>query len=92
MMQVSVQAINANAASIEILPDGNERDAKAPPVQIQALVASSKNNSIKLAGGAFQMGDWGATVNSGGLPFDANLDSKPLHEVRLSDFSMESIQ
>jgi len=39
-----------------------------------------------------QMGDWGATVNSGGLPFDANLDSKPLHEVRLSDFSMESIQ
>ena len=34
------------------------------------------------------MGDWGATVNSGGLPFDANLDSKPLHEVRLSDFSM----
>src|SRR5215203_5250472 len=43
---------------------------------------------VSLPGGTFQMGDWGPEVNADRLPFDGSRDSKPLHKVKLSGFSI----
>lgn len=86
--QSAVFAGAPSHASAETLDDGNQRDAKPSAQELAGVVAKSKKNMIVLPGGTFEMGDWGATVNSGGLPFDTSPDSKPLHKVRLTGFSM----
>jgi formylglycine-generating enzyme len=75
-------------AGVETLPDGNLRDAEPSASAIEQLVIQSKANLVHFKAGTFQMGDWGAEVNESGLPFDGNYDSKPLHKVSLSAFSM----
>lgn len=74
--------------AVETLDDGNVRDFKPDAERVTALVSKARANMIKLPGGTFDMGDWGAEVNSGGLPFDPSPDSKPLHKVSLNAFSM----
>ena len=84
------QPVTADARTqVEALPDGNVRDPKPSAEQIANLLANSKKNMIRLPGATFEMGDWGSAVNKGGLPFDNNRDSKPLHKVTLDTFSME---
>jgi sulfatase modifying factor 1 len=78
----------AGSAQVETLPDGNVRDPKPTADSVAALVAASRKNMVALAGGTFEMGDWGSTVNKAGLPFDHSRDSKPLHPVRLDGFAM----
>ena len=73
---------------VETLPDGNIRDPKPSAKQVANLLAISKKNMIRLPGSTYEMGDWGSTVNKGGLPFDNDLDSKPMHKVTLNTFSM----
>jgi len=73
---------------IEVLEDGNVRDAAPSPQQIASLVAQTKKNLVKLPAGTFDMGDWGHEVNPQGLPFDGYPQSKPLHKVKLKSFSM----
>jgi formylglycine-generating enzyme required for sulfatase activity len=51
----------------------------------QRLVTRIQGQLVKLPPGTFEMGDWG---NAQGLPYDAEPDSKPLHEVKLDGFAM----
>lgn len=72
----------------ETLPDGNIRDPRPNSQALAALIATTKKNMVFLAGGIFDMGDWGSEVNENGLPFDGQRDSKPLHKVKLDGFSI----
>lgn len=53
--------------------------------RIQALLAKVKRSLRPLTGGTFEMGDWG---NEGGIPYDFDASSRPLHKVALDGFSM----
>jgi len=89
-LQVGVQADTKiqEDSSVEVLEDGNVRDAAPTSQQIASLVAQTKKNMIKMPAGTFDMGDWGHEVNPEGLPFDSYPQSKPLHKVKLNSFSM----
>lgn len=75
-------------ATVETLPDRNLRDSAPSAEVLKEFFAITKKNMVPLPGGTFQMGDWGAEVNQDGLPFDGSKDSKPLHNVRLTGFSI----
>ena len=75
-------------SKVEILPDGNVRDAAPSPEVLKEFFAVTRKNMVSLPGGTFQMGDWGPEVNADGLPFDGSRDSKPLHPVKLTGFSI----
>ncbi len=77
-----------NNDTAEVMPDGNLRDPAPSPEVIKEFLAKTQENLLLLRGGTFEMGDWGAEVNKGGLPFDGTLDSKPLHKVTLDNFSI----
>jgi formylglycine-generating enzyme required for sulfatase activity len=84
----------ANAAElvssthVEILPDGNVRDRRPTGEELDNFLRKTRSNMLFLQGGTFEMGDWGPEVNKNGLPFDGSYDSKPLHRVTLSGFSI----
>lgn len=75
-------------STVETLPDGNVRDSAPSAEVLKDFFAVTKKNMVPMPGGTFQMGDWGAEVNPEGLPFDGSRDSKPLHSVTLSSFSI----
>ncbi|MET3135617.1 sulfatase modifying factor 1 [Oxalobacteraceae bacterium GrIS 1.11] len=77
-----------NAVQAETLPDGNILDPQPSAETLKKMLAVSQKNMIFLAGGTFDMGDWGSKVNKNGLPFDGDSNSKPLHKVKLDGFSM----
>src|SRR4051794_25637769 len=89
---ISLSACTAVAtpavSTVETLPDGNVRDSAPSPEVLKEFFATTKKNMVSLPGGTFQMGDWGPEVNVGGLPFDGSRDSKPLHSVKLTGFSI----
>jgi formylglycine-generating enzyme required for sulfatase activity len=49
------------------------------------LISRIQGHLVALPPGTFEMGDWGSEQ---GLPYDADLSSKPLHTVTLDGFSM----
>jgi sulfatase modifying factor 1 len=73
---------------VETLADGNVRDPEPTAEELKRFLTNTKINMVFLKGGTFEMGDWGTEVNKQGLPFDHALDSKPLHKVTLSGFSI----
>lgn len=75
-------------AAAETLADGNVRDPAPDEAALAGLAVQAKKNMVFLPGGTFEMGDWGSTVAPERLPFDHEPDSKPLHKVRLSAYSM----
>nr|WP_314614321.1 SUMF1/EgtB/PvdO family nonheme iron enzyme [uncultured Pseudomonas sp.] len=57
--------------------------------ELDEFVSKARGNLVFVEGGEFWMGDFGARFGSEGLPYDANQDSKPLHRVKLTSFSIE---
>lgn len=51
-----------------------------------------KSNFVYINGGSFMMGDFGVEHYDEHLPLDAKKDSKPLHEVELSSYSISKYQ
>lgn len=85
----AAQALESkDSGTAEVMPDGNLRDPVPSPELMKEFLAKTQENLVFLKGGTFEMGDWGAEVNKGGLPFDGSPDSKPLHKVTLDSFSM----
>ncbi|MFL6673814.1 MAG: formylglycine-generating enzyme family protein [Massilia sp.] len=72
----------------ETLSDGNVRDPQPTAEELNNLLFGTNKNLVFLPGGTFEMGDWGPQVNKARFPFDGSLDSKPLHNVTLSAFSI----
>ncbi|MDU9394719.1 formylglycine-generating enzyme family protein [Pseudomonas sp. zfem002] len=57
--------------------------------ELTDFVAQVKSRQIFVEGGAFLMGDYGTSHSREGIQLDAEKDSKPLHEVVLSDFHID---
>lgn len=74
--------------AVETLPDGNLRDPMPASSILSELSRISLKNMVAFEAGSFEMGDWGEQVNEDQLPFDGSGDSKPLHNVKLSRFSI----
>jgi formylglycine-generating enzyme required for sulfatase activity len=81
-------AVPPASAQPETLPDGNVRDPEPTAEELNRFLLATKKNMVFLRGGTFEMGDWGLEVNKDGFPFDGTYDSKPLHKVTLSGFSI----
>lgn len=63
-------------------------DATAKDDTVARLVETTRNNLLPVKGGDFLMGDFGERHSSERLPYTGEPNAQPLHEVRLSDFSM----
>lgn len=63
-------------------------DATAKDDAVARLVEATRNNLLPVKGGDFLMGDFGERHSSERLPYTGEPNAQPLHEVRLSDFSM----
>jgi len=57
--------------------------------ELDIFISKVKGDLVFVEGGKFWMGDFGERFGSEGIPFDANSDSKPLHEVELSGFFIQ---
>jgi formylglycine-generating enzyme required for sulfatase activity len=76
---------------------GNAEPEKVPAsnshqVELQAFVDSIKTDLVFVEGGEFLMGDFGPEYGPERLPYDIDEDSKPLHRVQLSGFSMSKFK
>lgn len=56
--------------------------------EIDEFTKSVKESLVFVEGGEFLMGDYGAEYGPERLPYDSDKDSKPLHKVELSSFSI----
>jgi sulfatase modifying factor 1 len=55
---------------------------------LQSFVQKIKSNLVFVEGGEFLMGDYGSQYGPERLPYDSDKDSKPLHKVELSNYSI----
>ncbi len=57
--------------------------------ELKSFIAGVVDNLVYVEGGSFLMGDFGAQFGADKIQYDGDADSKPLHEVKLTGFSME---
>ena len=67
-------------------------DRGGAPNELEELVRTVKNNLVFVEGGEFLMGDYGVEHGPERLPYDADKDSKPLHQVQLTSYSMDKFK
>lgn len=80
-----------SALSLVACGDG-QADSKNQQA-VDALIKKTKDEVVRVEGGTFQMGDFGPIDpnlkgSDKGLPYSADQDNKPLHEVTLDTFYM----
>ncbi len=66
--------------------------AKISQAELQQFVQEIKKNLVFVEGGDFLMGDFGPQYAPERLPYDQDQDSKPLHKVELSNFSINKFK
>ncbi|UVJ46134.1 formylglycine-generating enzyme family protein [Pseudomonas sp. LS1212] len=57
--------------------------------ELQQFIQKIKSNLVFVEGGDFLMGDYGSQYGPEKLPYDGDRDSKPLHKVELSSYSID---
>ncbi|AJJ09386.1 sulfatase-modifying factor enzyme 1 family protein [Yersinia rohdei] len=60
--------------------------------ELEKYVQQIKANLIFVQGGDFQMGDFGEKYGKEHLPYDESSDSKPLHHVELTSYSISKFK
>jgi formylglycine-generating enzyme required for sulfatase activity len=60
--------------------------------ELQSFIQKIKSNLVFVEGGEFLMGDYGVEYGPERLPYDSDKDSKPLHKVELSNFSINKFK
>jgi len=60
--------------------------------EMEGFIRGVKDNMIYIEGGEYLMGDYGSKYGPEKLPYDLDKDSKPLHRVRLSSYSMSKFK
>ena len=63
--------------------------AKVSSTELEQFVRSVKDDLVFIEGGEFWMGDYGSLYGKEKLPYDSDKDSKPLHKVELSGYSVD---
>ena len=61
---------------------------KGADPELQQFIQNVRNNLVFVQGGEFLMGDYGPEYGPEKLRYDIDDDSKPLHKVELSSYSM----
>ncbi|NWL18001.1 hypothetical protein DM828_01465 [Pseudomonas umsongensis] len=69
------------------LPSG-ATDSNAASQELHGFIQVVKSNLVYVEGGEFLMGDYGVQHGPERLPYDLDKDSKPLHKVELSSYSI----
>lgn len=64
-------------------------EARAAQEKVEDFVSHIKSRLVFVKGGTFLMGDFGSSHGDEKLPLDGDKDSKPLHEVVLSDYHID---
>jgi len=72
--------------------NNNIKYSNDKPDEINDYVKKIKSELIYVKGGEFLMGDYGEEYGPEGLPYDSNKDSKPLHKVELSSYSISKFK
>ncbi|EPS2710281.1 formylglycine-generating enzyme family protein [Cronobacter turicensis] len=67
-------------------PESPAREKKVSQTELNDFIKDIKNNLIYVKGGTFEMGDFGEKLYGGQI--DPYPDSKPLHTVELTSYSM----
>ena len=65
----------------------NSREA-----ELNTIIHKVKSELVYVKGGEFLMGDFGEQYGKEHLPYDANPDSKPLHKVELTSYSISKFK
>ena len=61
-------------------------------IQLEKYISQIKSQLVYVKGGEFLMGDFGEQYGKEHLPYDANPDSKPLHKVELTSYSISKFK
>jgi len=64
-------------------------EVRVVPNELDEFVGLIEDNLVFVEGGKFLMGDYGQQYGPEKLPYDADKDSKPLHRVQLTGYSVE---
>jgi formylglycine-generating enzyme required for sulfatase activity len=70
----------------------DELDQVTVSPELMKFIEGLKNNLVFVEGGEFLMGDYGVEHGPERLPYDADKDSKPLHQVQLTSYSMDKFK
>jgi formylglycine-generating enzyme required for sulfatase activity len=65
---------------------------KVSQAELRQFIQVVKGNLVFVEGGDFLMGDFGPQYAPERLPYDQDQDSKPLHKVELSNFSINKLK
>ena len=60
--------------------------------ELNTIINKVKSELVYVKGGEFLMGDFGEQYGKEHLPYDANSDSKPLHKVELTGYSISKFK
>ena len=71
-------------------PESPENDKKVSQAELNNFIKDIKTNLVFVEGGDFEMGDFGGLVF--GQQIDPDSDSKPLHKIELSGFSISKLK
>jgi formylglycine-generating enzyme required for sulfatase activity len=66
----------------------NASESNVSAQELQAFLKKIKSNLVFVEGGEFLMGDYGLQYGPEKLSYDWDMDSKPVHRVELSNYSM----
>lgn len=69
-----------------------EMKEKPSQVEVDEFVGLITSNLVFVEGGEFLMGDYGAQYSPERLPYDGGKDSKPLHGVKLTSYSIDKFK
>lgn len=89
-MKINLQLFVISSFLLVSCDNNSMRDegAKSKNDSLSKFTKNIKENVVYVQGGKFQMGDFGIEHLDEHLPIDSNSDSKPLHEVELSSYSI----
>ncbi|EPE2231628.1 SUMF1/EgtB/PvdO family nonheme iron enzyme [Cronobacter turicensis] len=71
-------------------PESPAREKKVSQTELNDFIKEIKNNLIYVKGGTFEMGDFGDQIY--GQQIDPDSDSKPLHKVELTGYSISKFK
>ncbi|GLR10603.1 hypothetical protein GCM10007905_33230 [Mixta theicola] len=75
---------NATSATSAVVPEQRQQHS----AELQNMIRQVKNNLVFVEGGNFLMGDFGKKYGPEKIQLDTEKDSKPLHKITLSSYSI----
>ena len=78
----------SSALQTAAVPEHNAQDQ----ARLKEFIQQIKSELVYVQGGEFLMGDFGEEYGQEKLPYDGKKDSKPLHKVELSSYSLSKFK